>query len=179
MQIWPRDDTPRTEAGRYRAPRVEISCLASGDLRHGTTGRRQTDTGRGTALDAWMRASPFRSDLPWICGNWIKRLGALPVRGGDIPKGGMQEPTGITALIPWRRMGRSMRPRLGRVPQAAQGRVIPRRAISAAMSQIPDLDEQGAVGRLAGAFRAAVPGIIPCRRDAQHTAEDANQEVPR
>jgi hypothetical protein len=90
----------------------------------------------------------------------------------------MQEPTGITALIPWRRMRRSMRPWLGRVPQAAQGCMIPRRARSAAMSQIPDLDEQAAVGRPAGAFRAAAPGIIPCRRDAQHTAEDANRERP-
>ena len=65
-----------------------------------------------------------------------------------------------------------------RVPQAAQGRVNPGRAISSAMGQVEpaDLAKQSAIGRLAWAFRAAAPGIIPRHRDAHDIAQDANRE---
>ena len=65
-----------------------------------------------------------------------------------------------------------------RVPLRVQGRVDPGCAISAAMCQMdpPDLGQQGAIGRLARAFRPATPGIIPRRRDAHHIAHDADRE---
>src|SRR5207342_3549369 len=65
-----------------------------------------------------------------------------------------------------------------RVPQAAQGRVDSRPAIASAMGQMEpaDLGKQGAIGCLARTFGPTAPNIIPCRRDAQHIAQDANRE---
>ena len=65
-----------------------------------------------------------------------------------------------------------------RVPQAAQGRVDPRRAIASTMCQMEalDLGEQSAIGRLARAFRPAAPSIISRRRDGHDIAQDANWE---
>ena len=64
------------------------------------------------------------------------------------------------------------------VPQAAQGRVDSRRAITSAMSHMepPDLTQQDAIGRLAQAFGPAAPSIIPCRRDAHDIAQGADWE---
>ena len=168
MLIWPRDDASGTEAGRYRASPVEISCLASGDLVfdswHGTTGLRRTDTGRETAPDAWLRASPLRSFLPGFIETGSSGL-ALCLFGGDISRAGCRN---RLALRPYPLAAHEAHDAATgrRVSRAAQGCMFPRRAKSAAMSRIPDLDEQGAVGRPAGAFRGAAPGIIPCRRDA-------------
>ena len=64
------------------------------------------------------------------------------------------------------------------IPPGAQGRVDPGRTVPAAVRgmDLPDLGQQGAIGRLARTFGPATPSIIPGRRDVHHIAHDSNRE---
>src|SRR4051812_26991631 len=85
----------------------------------------------------------------------------------------------MMALIPWRRINRSMRPRLAPGALSPQLGMDARAAISAigvAVNPIYIVDEL-TIGGGSRALRARPPGIIASRQDAEHVAHDYHRIV--